>query len=137
MSEPKTKPTDIDPIDFIKANAPERMEECKLLMKMMEEATGEKGVMWGGSIIGFGTYHYVYASGKRGDWPLVGFSPRKAKFSIYIMAGFEKRQDLMKKLGKYKTGKSCLYVNKLDQIDLDVLRDLVNSSVRIMREKYN
>ena len=92
--------------------------------------------MWGPSIIGFGTYHYKYASGREGDWMLTGFSPRKTKHSLYIMAGFKRFDDLMQKLGKYKTGKSCLYVNKLEDIDEEVLRQLIRESMEYMKEKY-
>jgi hypothetical protein len=102
----------------------------------MKDVTGEEPKMWGQGIVGFGTYHYVYASGREGDWPLAGFSPRKRNLTLYIMAGFKRYDDLMSKLGKYKTGKSCLYINKLDDIDLDVLRELVHHSIEYMKQKY-
>ena len=91
--------------------------------------------MWGGSIVGFGTYHYKYASG-RGDWMVTGFSPRKQSLTVYIMSGFSRYDDMMGTLGKYKTGKSCLYVKKLTDIDQGVLRELIHESVRYMKEKY-
>ncbi len=85
--------------------------------------------MWGPSIVGFGTYHYKYASGREGDWFLTGFSPRKQNLTLYIMAGFKRYDELLNKLGKYKTGKSCLYIRNLDDVDVDVLRELVKQSV--------
>jgi hypothetical protein len=90
--------------------------------------------MWGSSIIGFGNYHYVYASGREGDYFLTGFSPRKQNLTLYIMAGFDQYDELMKKLGKYKTGKSCLYIKKLEDIDLSTLRELVKQSVEHMAQ---
>jgi len=92
--------------------------------------------MWGRSIVGFGSYHYRYASGREGDWMLTGFSPRKQALTLYIMDGFDGHEDLMSKLGKYKTGKSCLYVKSLEHIDMDVLRELVTESVAYMRRTY-
>ncbi len=92
--------------------------------------------MWGTSIVGFGTYHYKYASGREGDWMLTGFSPRKQALTLYIMAGFEKYQELMDQLGTFKTGKSCLYVKRLSDINLDVLEELVRESVRYMKTQY-
>jgi hypothetical protein len=92
--------------------------------------------MWGTAIVGFGTYHYVYKSGRTGDWPVIGFSPRKQNISIYIMPGFSGYQPLMKRLGKHKVGKSCLYVKKLEDIDLNVLDRLIEVSVADMRNRY-
>lgn len=92
--------------------------------------------MWGSSIVGFGSYHYRYESGREGDWMLTGFSPRKQALTLYMMGGFQRHDELMNKLGKYKTGKSCLYVKKLEDIDLDVLRQLVAESVDYMRQSY-
>jgi len=97
---------------------------------------GKKPKMWGGSIVGFGEYHYVYASGQEGDWPVTGFSPRKTSLSLYIMAGFDNYGPLMEKLGKHKTGKSCLYVNKLEDIDLEVLKPLIAESKNYMESNY-
>ncbi len=90
--------------------------------------------MWGSSLVGFGSYRYVYASGREGDWPLSAFSPRKQNLTVYIMAGFEKYPDLMKKLGKYKTGKSCRYIYNLDDIDRGVLKQLIKESVGAMKK---
>ena len=100
----------------------------------MQEVTGDAGHMWGDSIIGFGSYHYKYASGREGDWFLVGFSPRKRNLTLYIMSGFDSYDGLLGKLGKHKTGKSCLYVNKLEDVDMDTLRELVDQSVQHMIE---
>ena len=136
MSEPKTRPTDQDPFDFIRESAPERLEDSKVLAEIMERITGDEAVMWGPSIIGYGKYHMKYASGKELDWMLVGFSPRKSKFSVYVMDGFDKRPELMTKLGKFKTGKSCLYINKLSDIDLEVLEEIIRESVAYMRKNY-
>ena len=109
---------------------------CKTISKMMSAATGKRPKMWGTSIVGFGSYDYTYASGRSGSWPLVGFSPRAANMSLYIMPGFELVLELMKKLGKFKTGKSCLYVKKASDIDLEVLGELIERSVEVMRERY-
>ena len=100
----------------------------------MQEVTGDAGHMWGDSIIGFGSYHYKYASGREGDWFLVGFSPRKQNLTLYIMSGFDAYDGLLSKLGKHKTGKSWLYVNKLEDVDMDTLRELVDQSVQHMIE---
>lgn len=137
MSDLKTKPEKNNPNDFIAAVEPEqKRSDAEKLMEIMKRITGEKPVMWGPSIIGFGSYHYKYDSGREGDWFLTGFSPRKANLSIYIMAGFSQYEELMTKLGKHKTGASCLYLKKLDDIDLDVLEDLIKQSLIYMKEKY-
>lgn len=129
-NEPKTKPTKVAPKDFVAAVENEQKRiDAEWVMQMMEEVTGEPPVMWGPSIIGFGTYHYVYESGREGDWMLTGFSPRKAALSIYLMSGVGREEELLAKLGKYKTGKSCLYVKRLSDVDTDVLRELVVASV--------
>lgn len=137
MSDLKTKETDNSVKEFISSIDHERKkEEAFELLNIFEEVTGEKARMWGTSIIGFGKYHYVYESGREGDWMITGFSPRKAKHSLYIMSGFDQFEELMSKLGKYKTGKSCLYVNKLDDINIPVLKDLINKSVVYVKDKY-
>jgi hypothetical protein len=105
-------------------------------MQLMEEVTGEKPVMWGSSIVGFGSYHYKYASGRQGDMCLTGLSPRKQNLTIYITPGFEHYGELMHKLGKYTAGASCLYLKRLSDIDLNVLRELVKESVAYMRSAY-
>ena len=116
---------------------PQRRKDAKTVLGLMKELTGLKPEMWGTSIVGFGTYHYKYASGREGDFMLVGFSPRKQNLTLYIMPGFERYPSLMKKLGKHSTGKSCLYINKLEDVDLSVLSDLIKSSVKYMNDKYN
>jgi hypothetical protein len=110
--------------------------DCRELMKLMREVTGNRATMWGSSMVGFGKYHYKYASGREGDFFLTGFAPRKQALTIYIISGFNAHAGLMEKLGKFKTGKSCLYVKSLDDIDRTVLRELVEASVAHMREAY-
>ncbi|NVJ96736.1 MAG: DUF1801 domain-containing protein [Alphaproteobacteria bacterium] len=137
MAENKTKPTEVQPADFIGAVENDRRRQDALeLMALMAEITGEEARMWGPSIVGFGTYHYKYESGREGDFLQVGFSPRKANMVCYIMLGFSGYRELMDRLGKYKTGKSCLYINKLDDIDRAVLRELIEKSVADLRQKY-
>jgi hypothetical protein len=136
-SQNKTVATDASVIDFLETVTPEKKkEEAYRLLELFKSVTKLEPKMWGSSIIGFGTYHYKYDSGREGDFLLTGFSPRKAKHSIYILSGFSSHDDLMSKLGKYKTGKSCLYVNKLDDIDLKVLKQLIKKSVKYIKEKY-
>ncbi|MCZ6529489.1 MAG: DUF1801 domain-containing protein [Chloroflexi bacterium] len=106
-----------------------RREDSFVVLDLMKEVTGEKPVMWGTSIVGFGSYHYKYASGREGDWFVVGFSPRKQSMTLYIVDGFGNYDLLLRDLGKYKTGKSCLYINKLEDVDHKVLRELVKQSV--------
>ena len=133
MAELKTKPNSASVKTFIDGIADEqRRKDCRAIMKLMKEATGAPPKMWGSNIVGFGAYHYKYASGREGDWFLVGFSPRKQNLTLYIIAGFEQYAGLMKKLGKYKTGKSCLYINKLEDIHLPTLKQLVARSAKHM-----
>ncbi|MGE0589711.1 MAG: DUF1801 domain-containing protein [Cyclobacteriaceae bacterium] len=137
MAELKTKKNTASVEGFLgKVRDKQRKEDCLKVLELMKKATGEKPVMWGTSIVGFGSYHYVYASGKEGDWPLTGFSPRAQNLTLYIMPGFDKYDDLMSKLGKYKTGKSCLYLKKLDDVDQYVLQKLIGESVKYMKTKY-
>ncbi|MCY3555641.1 MAG: DUF1801 domain-containing protein [Gemmatimonadetes bacterium] len=137
MSELKTRPTDASVVAFIDAvDHPRRREDARTLLELMQRVTGEEPVMWGPSIVGYGSYHYRYASGQEADWPVVGFSPRKQNLSIYIMTGFEASDELLSRLGKYKTGKSCLYINKLADVDMDVLETLVRASVAEMKRRY-
>ena len=102
----------------------------------MKELTGEEPILWGNSLVGFGTYHYKYESGREGDFFLTGFSPRKTALTIYIMAGFSKYENLLKQLGKFKIGKSCLYVKKLDDINRRVLKELIEDSIQEIKKKY-
>ncbi|MBY9019639.1 MAG: DUF1801 domain-containing protein [Candidatus Lokiarchaeota archaeon] len=136
MSELKTKPTKKSVDQFLKkVENPNRKEDSFKILELMKEVTKEDPVMWGESIVGFGSYHYKYASGREGDWPLVGFSPRKQNLTLYIMSGFEKYEELLEKLGKFKTGKSCLYINKLKDVDIHTLRELILESVEYMRKE--
>lgn len=135
MAELKTKPTGRSVKAFVDAVAdPGRRKDCRAVMKLMKAATGESPKMWGPGIVGYGSYHYRYASGREGDWMLTGFSPRKQDLTLYIMAGFARYDALMKKLGKYRTGKSCLYLKRLSDVDLDVLDRLIRASVKHMRK---
>jgi hypothetical protein len=137
MAEAKTKATGASVEAFLAGKADgQRLADCQYLIRLMREVTGEAPMIWGPSIVGFGMYRYKYASGTEGDWPLCGFSPRKSDLTIYIVAGFEEFADLMGRLGKYKTGKSCLYVKKLADIDVTVLKQLVAASVKAMKERY-
>ena len=113
-----------------------RREDSFRVLVIMEEITGLKPKMWGNSMVGFGSYHYKYASGREGDWPLVAFSPRKQSLSLYLMSGFTSFEKLMSKLGKYQTGKGCLYVNKLEDVDEKVLRSLIVQSIQAVKKQY-
>jgi len=137
MADPKTHPTGESVTAFIAGVQHDRRRaDAKLLLPIMRRVTGKRPLMWGPSIIGYGKYHYVYESGREGDWPITGFSPRKAAMTIYVMPGFKPFTAQLKKLGKHKTSSSCLYVNRLDDIDLDILEYILAQSVNIMREKY-
>jgi len=137
MAQNKTQPTPQKVSEFIAGIEDTRKRsECRELMKLMRETTGKRATMWGPGIVGFGKYHYKYASGREGDFFLTGFSPRKQALTIYIINGFKPHAKLMEKLGKFKTGKSCLYVKSLDDIDRSVLAKLLVASVAYMRNKY-
>src|SRR5580658_1681439 len=130
MAESKTKPTKLSVAAFIDALTDEtKRADAKALVKLMQSATGEKPKMWGPSIIGFGSYHYTYESGRQGDMPVACFSPRKAATVLYHMMGFSGSEALLAKLGKHTTGKGCLYIKKLADVDQKVLETLVASSV--------
>lgn len=129
MAELKTKPGDASVEAFLQSVTPaKRREDAGVLLELMKRVTGEDPVMWGPSIIGFGSYHYKYESGREGDWFVAGFSPRKQALTLYIMSGFPRHEELMKRLGTYTTGKSCLYIKKLEDVDVDVLEELVQAS---------
>lgn len=133
----KTQITDASVDNFLDQIKDEQKRKDSFEIKaLMEAITGEPAKMWGSTIIGFGTYHYKYDSGREGDFMKTGFSPRAQNISIYIMTGFERHDELVQKLGKYKVGKSCLYVKKLDDIDREVLKELVSSSYQLMTKKY-
>ena len=137
MAEAKTKPTKTSPAAFIAGVKDEgTRRDCAILMRLMKKVTGVPGAMWGPSIVGFGTYHYVYASGTEGDWPLTGFSPRVQNLTIYVMSGFDDHAALLRRLGKHKVSKSCLYVKSLGDIDLSVLERMLATSVAKMRRMY-
>lgn len=131
-AEPKTRPTDMPVADFIAGvEPPVRRSDAEIARALLEEVTGEAPVMWGPSIVGFGAYQ-----GPTGAWPVIGFSPRKAQTVFYVMPGFDGYAEQLARLGKHKTGGSCLYVNKLADVDLDVLREIATDAVRVMRERY-
>ncbi|WP_404452286.1 DUF1801 domain-containing protein [Virgibacillus necropolis] len=137
MYEQKTKENDRSVIEFIEnVDSPKKREEAYKLLDIFTETTVCKAKMWGTSIIGFGSYHYKYASGHEGDAPLVGFSPRKAKISLYFATGDSKREELLKDFGKHTSGKACVYINKVADIDVDVLKALINQSVKFLNETY-
>ncbi len=134
MAELKTKVNDRSVVDFLKGVPDERKRQDSFtILEIMQQVTGEEAKMWGDSIVGFGSYHYRYASGQEGDWLLVGFSPRKQNLTLYIMPGFDQYGELLQRLGKFSTGKSCLYIKKLGDVDQAVLKDLVHQSVEHMR----
>ena len=132
-----TRPTDADVKAFL-AQVPDqrRREDARAVVDLMAEVTGERPTMWGATMVGFGSYHYRYASGREGDYFVVGLSPRKAALTVYLMDGFEGREHLLERLGPHTTGKACLYVKRLDDVDSDVLRELVRLSVRRTAETY-
>lgn len=137
MAENKTKPTSASVSEFVRAIDDPRMRaDARKVAAMMRRATGKRAKMWGSSIVGYGTYHYRYDSGREGDFMLTGYSPRKQALTVYILAGFKRFEPLMKKLGKYKTGKSCLYIRQLADVDEAVLEQLIAESVRYMRANY-
>jgi hypothetical protein len=136
MAENKTKPNKLSVATFIAAlTEPAKRADAKALVKLMQSATAEKPKMWGPSIIGFGSYHYKHDSGREGDVPLIGFSPRKAATVLYNVGGFSGSEVLRAKLGKHTTGKGCLYIKKLAEVDQQVLETLVMESVDAKRRK--
>lgn len=138
MAENKTTETRASVTAFLNAvEDPQKRADAKKVAAMMRRVTGKPAKMWGSSLVGYGKYHYKYDSGREGEFMLTGFSPRKQNLTIYIMPGFDQFDALMKKLGKYKTGKSCLYVNKLGDVDEKVLEQLISRSVKVMRERYS
>lgn len=137
MYELKTKQTDNSVIEFIETveNLKKR-EDAYRLLDIFTEKSGFEAKMWGPTIIGFGSYHYQYATGHEGDAPLVGFSPRKAKISLYFATGDTKRDELLQKFGKHTTGKACVYINKIADIDVEVLKELITQSITFLRGMY-
>lgn len=137
MAEPKTKPTKQSVAAFLKTvTDSQKREDAAAVIKMMQDATKYDPVMWGTSIIGFGSYRYTYANGREGDWPIVGLSPRKQNLTIYIMEGFTEHEDLLAKIGKHTTGSSCLYVKRLADLDIPTLKKLISRSVAKMKKKH-
>lgn len=133
MSEPKTQPTHTTLAAFLAGvEDPARRADCVTVADLMQKVTGENAVIWGTSIVGFGRYRYRYANGTEGDWPIVGFSPRKNDLTLYLMQGFGGAEALLARLGKHKTGKSCLYLKSLRGIDLAVLEELIAGGVAAM-----
>lgn len=137
MYEAKMKENDDSVLDFIeKVEQTKKKEDAYKLLEIFQEVSGFKAKMWGTSIIGFGSYHYKYKSGHEGDAPLVGFSPRKTKFSLYILTGDLEKDGILKKLGKHTSGKSCVYINKLEDINIDILKKLIKQSIEFVNEIY-
>jgi hypothetical protein len=140
MAETKTKPTTVSVTEFLaQIEDPQKRADSKTLIDLMSRATGKKQKMWGRDIVGFGEYHYRYASGQEGDAPLVAFSPRKSEFSIYLYGAegdVADRSELLARLGKHRMGKACLYVKRLDQIDTAVLEQLVENSIVTLKSMY-
>lgn len=139
MAEIKTKQTQADVAEFINtfADTEQKKKDSYELLSFMKEVTGFDPKMWGPSIIGFGSYHYKSdRSRQEGDWPLVGFSPRKAAISLYVYSGGEQQNDLLKDLGKFKMGKACIYIKKLSDIDKEILKKMINSSIDFLQAKY-
>ena len=135
--ELKTKQTDNSVIEFIEAvDSPKKREDAYQLLDIFTETAGFEAKMWGPSIIGFGSYHYKYASGHEGDAPLVGFSPRNAKISLYFAPGETKREELLKEFGKHTNGKACVYINKVADIDVEVLKTLIQESIAFLQKTY-
>lgn len=137
MAEPKTKQTNASVADFINAVKDEQTrEDCWAVVKLMQEATKAEPKMWGPSIVGFGLYTYKYASGKSGDWPLLGFSPRKQNLTLYVMSGFDGQDELMDKLGNFTCGKSCLYIKRLSDLHIPTLKKLMKASIKHTLKTY-
>ena len=137
MAELKTRENDASVEDFLNAIEHDgRREDSKTVNDIMRRLTGLEPKMWGDSMVGYGRYHYKYASGNEGEWFITGFAPRKSALTVYIVPGFTRFEKLTKRLGKYKTGKSCLYIKKLDDVDMDTLEELIRLSVERMKEAY-
>jgi hypothetical protein len=135
MAELKTQPNSASVDEFLNSIKDEKKKtSSRRILDIMEQASGEQPQLWGNSIVGFGRYHYKYASGREGEWFLTGFSPRKANLTLYITSGFDQFPNLLEKLGKFKTGSSCLYIKKIEDIDLNILEELIRASVDHMRK---
>jgi hypothetical protein len=138
MSDLKTRPTDEKVEDFLKnVEHPVKRKDSFEIMKMMKDITKKDPKMWGNSIVGFGSQRFKYASGREGKWFETGFSPRKQSLTLYITAGFDRYENLLKKLGKHKLGKSCLYINKLQDVGKETLKELIKESVEHVKKTGN
>jgi hypothetical protein len=122
---------------FLKNFPAERQKDAKIIIKMMEEASGFKAKMWGPAIIGFGSYHYIYESGHEGDSPLIAFSPRKTEFALYLSSQFDNRSELLKKFGKHKASKACLYIKKVEDIDTGIFGQMIYNSLQYVIGKHD
>ncbi|MDE0450660.1 MAG: DUF1801 domain-containing protein [Gammaproteobacteria bacterium] len=137
MATLKTRPSDASVEAFLDSvDNEDRREDARCVIAIMRQATEEPPKMWGSRLVGFGSYHYRYASGREGDWPLTGLSPGKRNLTVYIMPGFDDYGEMLSRLGKHRTGKSCLYVNRLRDVDLNVLEEIIRQSVADMRRRY-
>lgn len=137
MAQAKTIPTEISVDSFIETVDDDKVRaDCYTIINLMEKVTGEKPRMWGSAIVGFGKYAYKYESGHSGEICMTGFSPRKANISLYVLAGFPGQTELLHQLGKHKAGKGCLYIKKLADINIDVLKSLIKGSLKFLNEKY-
>ena len=129
MAKAKTKPTKIDPAGFVESIKDEdQRKDARTLLAMMKRVTGEKPMMWGNSIVGFGSYHYIYATGREGDWCVTGFSPRKDSLTVYVLPGLHLQQANLRKLGKVTTGKSCIYIKRLSDVHMPTLEKMVKQA---------
>lgn len=138
MTKLKTIPTDASVSDYLNAVKDGQVrQDCQVILDIMQEATHARPQMWGDSIVGFGTYHYCYGSGREGDWMLTGFSARKQNITLYIMSGFDMYQELLARLGKHSLGKSCLYIKKLADVNLPTLKKLIQASVDHLAQSNN
>ncbi|MCG2836745.1 DUF1801 domain-containing protein [Photobacterium sp. WH77] len=137
MSILKTRPTQASVTDFIEGlSDSQQQEDSRQLLTLLSGLSGKDAVLWGDSLVGFGTYFYSNTAGKHFSWPMVAFSPRKGKLTLYFMLGFAAHQDQLRQLGQHKLGKSCLYIKRLDDIDLSVLRAMLSQHIEMMKQKY-
>jgi hypothetical protein len=137
MAEAKTKPTSVDVQDFLAGIPREQLRaDCQALARLMSEVTGQPAVMWGPSMVGFGHYHYTYESGRQGDMFITGFAPRQQQMSLYLNCNLAEQADLLSRLGTYKTGKGCLYVKRLADVDQSVLRELIKAGIASIHSRY-
>ena len=138
MADMKTKPADVTVETFLSGIDDEQAQkDSNKLVELMAQLTGEPPVMWGPAIVGFGKYHYKYESGREGHICMTGFSPRKGKLSLYVLSGFDGQDELLAKLGKHKTGKGCLYIKRLEDINMDVLKELISKSCDFLKKTYH